>query len=124
MADLPFDGAAHIKDIAGKWGLDAGTTEAAGEESADGEGGIADNLCIQSGAILAGEESIERIKCGGVGVCFVAALPIGVGGDDEADEGFAAPAIAHEFRGEEIEEFRVGGGFPTGAKVIKGAHEA
>ena len=52
------------------------------------------------------------------------ALSIGGGGDDEADQLFAAPALAHELKSQEVEQFRMRGRLTGGSKIIGRADEA
>ena len=86
------------------------------EETGDGEGVVADGFGFETARVLGGEPAVERVGFAG-GWVWLGGLAIGMAGDDETDHSAEVP-VGHEFGGEPVEEFRVGGGFALGAEVV------
>jgi len=98
------------------WSADGG-----GEESTDGEGGVADLFGGEAETGLAGEQDVLGVVDVGSGV---GGLAIGGGGDDHSMQAFVAPAVLFECGGEPVEEFGMGGWSAELAEVFGGFDQA
>lgn len=102
--------------VCGLIGFDGRAARGKVEEPGDGEGVVADGFGFETSRVLGGEPAVERVGFAGGGV-WLGGLAIGMAGDDETDHSAEVP-VGHEFSGEPVEEFRVGGGFALGAEVV------
>ena len=102
--------------VCGLIGFDGRAARGEVEEAGDGESVVADGFGFETPRVLGGEPAVERVGFAGGGV-RERGLAVGVTGDDETDH-FAEVPVGHEFCGEPVEEFRVGGGFALSAEVV------
>ena len=66
---------------------------------------------------MAGEQAVQWIDYDDV-IAMHGGLLVGRRGDDELDELFAAPALAHELGGQPVEQFRMRRRLATSAEVV------
>jgi hypothetical protein len=112
VLDLFFEGCKHTRP-----------THFRAQLARDGQHGVAYSFGVEPAAVHTGEQHVVRVIGGQLRI-GLARLAIQGGGDHQPMQRLLAPASCHDFRGEPVEQLRVGRGLAARAEVAGRRHDS